>query len=532
MYNYSIKSENPFSFDLLYKHPGDLKKYDNTTSRKRICVIGGGISGLVATYELKKLGHKVQLFEATDRCGGRIKTHCFGDGTYGEHGAMRIPENHYCTLKYINELGLSTRKFVNYNSNCFYHVRNIKTRISEWRNLLPAFKLREHELANPLTVYESVMKKAMLLLTTQDKWSIFSEDTLSSKLRIYDKESLWQYLSNLLSQEAIEYIGHTTGMLQYEKASFLETLIDYFGLFRVTQYEIVGGAEKLIYGLVDKVKLNININCEVKSIFLEENKAVVLWGKNHSLFDKSYYKQNFDFVICTIPAPAINYIDFLPSLPTGKVQAQSNITYASAAKTIVHCKKRFWELNNNIYGGGSFTDLLIQQCWYPSDNAKPKRNSRKIMRFTGNEAKIYKNKDDNSIAPYDWEGLDNDISNSPGVFTAAYMWENNARKFISLDEAQRDEVVIKNVKKLHPEIEKYIDDISHISWDQQKTPGFGAFAYFYPGEHHRYQKELCLSFPEKKPKVFFAGEHLSIAHAWIQGAIQSSLISVMEVIKY
>src|SRR5262245_52946694 len=42
-----------------------------------VCVIGGGIAGLVAAYELRDL--RIVLFEATDRVGGRMRTEPRGD---------------------------------------------------------------------------------------------------------------------------------------------------------------------------------------------------------------------------------------------------------------------------------------------------------------------------------------------------------------------------------------------------------------------------------------------------------------------
>src|SRR3954470_18939870 len=73
-----------------------------------IAVLGAGISGLVAAYELERLGHEVVLLEADARIGGRILTHRFAgdDGPLAELGAMRIPANHDLTLRYVDELGL------------------------------------------------------------------------------------------------------------------------------------------------------------------------------------------------------------------------------------------------------------------------------------------------------------------------------------------------------------------------------------------------------------------------------------------
>src|SRR3954452_11936231 len=79
------------------------------TRRRSVTVIGAGIAGLVAGYELERLGYEVQILEASRRIGGRIYTYRFNsdpDAPVAELGAMRIPTKHSHTLRYIEQLGL------------------------------------------------------------------------------------------------------------------------------------------------------------------------------------------------------------------------------------------------------------------------------------------------------------------------------------------------------------------------------------------------------------------------------------------
>jgi monoamine oxidase len=71
------------------------------------------MAGLVAAYELSKLGHDVTILEARARPGGRVHTlrEPFSDGLYAEAGAARIPDNHDLTLKYVKEFGLQLEPF-------------------------------------------------------------------------------------------------------------------------------------------------------------------------------------------------------------------------------------------------------------------------------------------------------------------------------------------------------------------------------------------------------------------------------------
>lgn len=75
---------------------------------KKVVILGAGMAGLVAGYELSQLGHDVTILEARTRPGGRVHTlrEPFSDGLYAEEGAARIPENHDLTLKYVNLLEL------------------------------------------------------------------------------------------------------------------------------------------------------------------------------------------------------------------------------------------------------------------------------------------------------------------------------------------------------------------------------------------------------------------------------------------
>src|SRR6476646_10374274 len=70
---------------------------------KKIIIIGAGMAGLSAGYELTQLGHDVTILEARARPGGRVQTlrEPFDDGLYAEAGAARIPEDHNLTLKYV-----------------------------------------------------------------------------------------------------------------------------------------------------------------------------------------------------------------------------------------------------------------------------------------------------------------------------------------------------------------------------------------------------------------------------------------------
>lgn len=83
-----------------------------TPEPRRVIVIGAGLAGLSAGYELTRAGHDVRLLEAQERPGGRVLTlRTFDGGLYADAGAARIPDSHEWTLRYVKEFGLRLAPF-------------------------------------------------------------------------------------------------------------------------------------------------------------------------------------------------------------------------------------------------------------------------------------------------------------------------------------------------------------------------------------------------------------------------------------
>ena len=108
--------------DTIDDYPGQL--IGNQPS-KEVIIIGAGLSGLVAGYELTRAGHDVIILEARDRVGGRVLTlrDPFSDGHFAEAGAARIPPDHDLTLGYADHFGLTLVPFYP-QSNYFVNAAN------------------------------------------------------------------------------------------------------------------------------------------------------------------------------------------------------------------------------------------------------------------------------------------------------------------------------------------------------------------------------------------------------------------------
>lgn len=92
---------------------------------RRIVIVGAGLSGLAAGYQLEKLGHAITILEAQKRAGGRVLTlrESFAENLYAEAGAARIHANDDLTHKYLREFDLSLIPFYPANGN-FVHLKN------------------------------------------------------------------------------------------------------------------------------------------------------------------------------------------------------------------------------------------------------------------------------------------------------------------------------------------------------------------------------------------------------------------------
>ena len=120
--------------------PGDWP--DNVGVGKNVVILGGGIAGMTAAFEMTKLGYRCTILEATARAGGRNRTiragdvaeeigspmqvcnFDFDDDLYFNPGPARIAHHHEFLLGYCREFGVALETFVNDNRAALLHSAN------------------------------------------------------------------------------------------------------------------------------------------------------------------------------------------------------------------------------------------------------------------------------------------------------------------------------------------------------------------------------------------------------------------------
>ncbi|MEM7127799.1 MAG: FAD-dependent oxidoreductase [Chloroflexota bacterium] len=461
-----------------------------------IIIVGAGLAGLCAAYELEKLGHQCTILEADQRhIGGRARTLRFGDGLYGEAGPMRIPQNHDLTRHYVKMFGLELRPFVHSNSDAFYHLRNKHDRIKNVDQFGDLYTLTDGEQGLlPDDLWVNVIISLIENLSQEEKDDLYALSPQTETIRELDKISLYQaLLDGGLSHEAIEFLSTTYALETLLPSALTEHLREEIEEVWIHDFdEIVGGMDRLPAAFAENLKSKPMLGRPVIRIEqnLEQKRVAAIYREN-----REEKRAEGDYLLCTVPFSVLERIDVSPALSGPKQRAIRQLHYDSAVKTFVVANQRFWESEENIYGGGTVTDLPIGSVYYPSDNASAQ---------------------------------DSDISAGPGVMLASYTWGNNARRLSALSVRTRSQEVIRHLSQIHPQLNEpgIVRRSASWSWDQHPWSR-GAYAFFAPGQHSALHEHIAT--PEGR--IHFAGEHTSLTHSWMQGALESALRAVADILQ-
>ncbi len=510
----------------LLNPPPDITSYAAPGSHKnlKIGIIGAGLAGLSAAFELRKIGAEITLYDAMeDRIGGRVYTYYFDQDRryYGEFGPMRIPLSHGTTWHYINLLHLNTISITSPFPNNFIYVHN--TRIRRDRNgenitkyLYPLFNLTAYEKSLPWPELNAYAFDSVLLRLPPDirRELLQILPAYSPEYSFYLNNSIREILEMLgLSQDAINLIASTdslTGGLL--NTSYGEPLQELYSMDYLNTYRIAGGMinlpcafynslisrEPREYDIASDLLGNVKINFghNITGIYQNSSESKVILRYNSTCKTNIY--EEFDYVICAIPFSTLREIDIKPFFRNQKMQAIRELFYSDSFKAAFFCNRRFWE-ENTVYGrmngGISFTDLPIQSIIYPSDHIQCMETS--------------------SCSPLE-----------PGVLVSSYNVNQDSIRVANQSERRKFLLVKRNVEEVHGLPENFLDSIvkdhKMVDWNQQQWFR-GAFSVDLPGQKINFAHTILE--PEYNNRVFFAGEHTSVKHGWMQGSLYSGMLA-------
>ena len=473
--------------------PKDLPKL---TQSKKVIILGAGAAGLCTAYELTKLGYSCTVLEARLRPGGRIwtvrrgtketemsggsQTCEFEPGHYMNAGPARIPQYHYTTLGYCREFNVPIEVFNNYNESAYVHNSKLGT------------KMRMREVRAD---YEGYTAELLAKAISQDK--------LEAPFTAEDREKLLDYLRVSCGLDAKNNYGANPnrGYTEWPAATgkpgvlsqptpfeaLLKTGLGAHLAFAKTHtqqpvmFQPVGGIDALPYAMAKQLNPLITYGAEVTALRkTPQGKARVEYRVDGA--DKML---EADYCICTLPAAVLAN---LPSdFSEDHKKAIGRIQYSALNKIGLQFKRRFWEEDDWIFGGMSWTDQTTRQIWYPNYGYLQKKGVI-VGYYTG-----------------DLRSDDGAIHNITGM-----------------THEQRLEHALSTGEMIHPQYRREFENSFSVSWKALKY-NLGATTHYETAEM---RTEILKVIGEGDGPLYIAGEHASWITGWIAGAFESALHTV------
>jgi len=466
---------------------------------KDVVIIGAGCAGLAAGLLLKERGHRVRIFEASQRVGGRVKTFRdeFTGDLYGEAGAMRLPSHHLLLMAWLKRMKMPLRPFYNISIDpatsdqgqaatqtfqTFVYINGVKLRLAEYlnqKNKVFGFPLKEGE--GEKTVQELIDDAISPLLAWRE---IDREAGWQRIIDEYGEFSVRRFFVETTdySEGAIELIGLVANLESRMMTSFIQSYIELSNINSTVKYwEIPGGSDRFTSAFLPYLEDEITFGKRMYRLQWQGNgeRRATAWFDDGS-------SASAEAVIVTMPFSALRFVDVEPRFSHYKRQAIRELHYDSSTKVLLEFSRRFWEKDDGIFGGGNITDLPSRFVYFPGDKM-------------GSE-----------------EG---------GVVLASYTWADDASRWDSLPAEERYRYALDNLAKIHGEqIREYYVGGATQSW-MQDPYAMGEAAIFAPGQLELLHPHIGIA----EGNVHFAGEHTSLKHAWIEGALQSGMRTAMEV---
>jgi monoamine oxidase len=468
----------------------------------KVVILGGGIAGLVAAYEMRKLGYQCTVLEARERPGGRnwtvrggteivftdgtTQTCEFDEGNYQNVGPARLPSIHHNMLGYCKELGVPLEVEVNTTRSSFLQNDNAN-------NGKPV--LQRQAINDTRGHVSELLSKCVSDGALDAAISKEDREKMLGFLRIYGPlDSGARYIGSARAGYMVDPgAGDQSGVLR--KPIDMHTLLDEsfwqallfeenFDM-QATMFQPVGGMDRIPYAFAKSLGDIVQYESPVTEIRKTSKGVRIAYtqgGKPKSI--------DGDFCFCAMPLTILKKTpnDFSP--PYKKVIEQCE--YASAYK-VAWESRRFWEQDYNIFGGLEFVSQGCSPIWFPS-------------------AKLFSDR---------------------GVLVSGYTDELQS-DFSKLTMPEKFDESRKSIEKLHPGHGKELQKPIYVSWG--KVPhNEGSWIRSYGPGQSRMWGTLGVPAPPlpgyatllaPDGPVYFVGDHVSHIVAWQEGAAVSSLRAV------
>jgi monoamine oxidase len=242
-------------------------------------------------------------------------------------------------------------------------------------------------------------------------------------------------------------------------------------------FQPVGGMDMIAKAFAHEVGDLIKFNCKVTEIAQNATGVTVTYvdGAGGAL-----QQVKADWCVCTIPLSVLSQVKTNFS---GKMRAAIEaVPYAPAIKVGLQFKRRFWEEDEAIYGGISFTNLPIGQISYPSTDY---------------------------------------LKQGKGVMLGAYMFGVAAVEFTAMSPEERVKRAVEYGSQIHPQMAAEFDNGVAVAWHRVPWT-LGCYGMWKDDTRKDHYKNLCAI----DGRTVLAGEHCSYVNAWQEGAILSSLDAI------
>jgi monoamine oxidase len=494
---YQSMSALGFAGESTYAGPIELSGAPRGAS---VLVLGAGLAGLVAAYELRRAGYKVTVLEYNQRAGGRSWTLRGGDeytelggfrqrcefdpGLYINPGPWRIPYHHHAMLDYARRLNVPLEPFTQLNVNAYVHShRAFGGKPQRFRHVQADFQGHTAEL----------LGKAIHRGQLDAEVSAEDKDKLLAALRSYGfLDQDYRYLKSPTTSGRRGYDKDPGGGLD-SRPVLSEPLalgdIVQSGLWRFlaasSRYEFapsllqpVGGMDRIAMALYREVAPLVQFGAKVVRIDQDERGVTV--AHVDARRGGTPRASRADWCVCTIPLSILSQIEV--RVGEAMTAAIGAVPYESSVKIGLQFKRRFWEQDDRIYGGISVTDLPIQAISYPADHPN---------------------------------------SSGKGVLLGAYVWGTRAYEFTAMAPDERVRKAVEYGTQIHPQYPAEFENGISVAWHRVPFTN-GCFAKWPDALREKHYDNLCAI----DGRIVLAGEHASRLPAWQEGAVLSALDAI------